>query len=155
MPGRLEERRYAHEEGVQFVFLAIPQEILPGPTGHVQAVRFLHARLGDPDPSGRPRPIPISDSAFELPASAVVIAAGYSVDQSLTASSGITTTLRGTIATSSTGATSRPGVFAAGDCVRGADLVVTALADARQAARAIDAYLAALPASMARRSTTS
>jgi glutamate synthase (NADPH/NADH) small chain len=98
--------------------------------------------LGDPDESGRPRPVPIIGSEFEEPADTVVIAIGYKVEKLLFQTTpALEATDWGTVAADESGRTSREGVFAAGDSVRGADLVVTALAGAKRAAEAIDRYL--------------
>ena len=142
MGGRQEERQHAHEEGVLFHYLTIPIRFVAGENECVQAVRFQRAELGEPDESGRRKPVPLIGSEFELEADTVVIAIGYNVAKllfqttpDLEASNG------GAVATDESGRSSRSGVFAAGDSVRGADLVVTALADAKRAAAAIDRYL--------------
>lgn len=138
MPGRREERLAAREEGVTFEFLAAPRRFL-GENGRVTGVECVRMTLGDPDETGRRRVQPIPDSTFVIPADAVVIAAGYRVDVAPTP---LQRRADGTIAVDpATGATNLLGVFAAGDAVNGADLVVTALASGRRAARAIDAYL--------------
>jgi glutamate synthase (NADPH/NADH) small chain len=146
MVGRVEERRHAKEEGVEFTFLVSPVEILPADDGQsVRAVRLQRMQLGEEDASGRRRPEPIAGSEFEIEADTVVVAIGYEVDPTLTANSpDLHASEWGTIAVSPDGRTSRPGIFAAGDNVRGADLVVTALADAKRAAAAIDEYLSQL-----------
>jgi glutamate synthase (NADPH/NADH) small chain len=143
MPGRREERAYARDEGVQFAFLAAPVRLL-GENGVVTGIDCTRLALGEPDGSGRRRVTPIPDALFYLPATTVVVAAGYHVDEKRSA---LTTDLvrqsNGTIMVDpDTGATSLPGVFAAGDVVNGPDLVVTALAAGCRAARGIDAYLA-------------
>ncbi len=142
MGGRKEERRHAQEEGVLFHYLTVPIRFVAGDNGRVQAVRFQRVELGEPDESGRPRPTPVIGSEFEVEADTVVIAIGYKVEKLLFQTApDLEATDRGTIATDESGQTSRPGVFAAGDSVRGADLVVTALADAKRTAAAIDRYL--------------
>lgn len=143
MGGREEERRHAREEGVNFLFQAAPVEVLAGPGGRVRAVRIQRMELQTPDATGRAHPVPVPGSATEIAADAVVVAIGYRVEESLVAAiPGIERTARGTVVAGQDGATGRSGVFAAGDCVRGADLVVTAVADALRAADAIDRYLA-------------
>ncbi len=108
----------------------------------MRAVRFQKMELGEPDESGRRRPVPVIGSEFDIEADTVVIAIGYKVEKLL-----YQTTLdleaadSGAVQADENGRTSRPGVFAAGDSVRGADLVVTALADAKRAAAAMDEYL--------------
>ena len=143
MGGRAEERQHAREEGVKFLFQAAPVEVLAGPNGRVRAVRIQRMELQAPDATGRARPVPVPGSEIEIAADTVVVAVGYRVDESLVAATpGVEATARGTIVAGQGGATGRPSVFAAGDCVRGADLVVTAVADAFRAADAIDRYLA-------------
>src|SRR6266540_5295932 len=100
--------------------------------------------LGEPDESGRKRPIPVIGSEFDVEADTVVIAIGYKVEKLLYQTTPrLEATDWGTVKSDENGRTSRPGVFAAGDNVRGADLVVTALADAKRAAAAMDEYLQA------------
>jgi len=141
MGGREEERRHANEEGVRFHYLTAPIRFVAD-GGRVQAVRFQRMELGEPDESGRPRPVPVIGSEFEEPADTVVIAIGYKVEKLLFQTTpALEATEWGTVAADGDGKTSRAGVFAAGDSVRGADLLVTALADARRAAEAIDRYL--------------
>ncbi len=142
MGGRKEERRHAQEEGVQFHYLTVPIRFVGDDSGHIKAVRFQRMELGEPDESGRPRPVPVIASDFEVEADTVVIAIGYKVEKLLFQTTpDLEATDWGTIAAGEGGQSSRPGVFAAGDSVRGADLVVTALADAKRAAAAIDRYL--------------
>ncbi len=142
MGGRVEERQHAHEEGVLFHYLTIPIRFVAGEDGRVQAVRFQRAELGEPDESGRRKPVPVIGSEFELDADTVVIAIGYKVEKLLFQTTpDLEASDWGAIATDESGQSSRSGVFAAGDSVRGADLVVTALADAKRTAAAIDRYL--------------
>ncbi len=142
MGGREEERRHADEEGVRFHYLAAPVRFIGDDSGHVRAVRLQRMKLGELDASGRPRPVPIPGSEFEMEADTVIVAIGYKVEKLLfQTTTGLEATDWGTVATHEDGRTSRAGVFAAGDNVRGADLVVTALADAKRAAAAIDRYL--------------
>ena len=142
MGGREEERHHADEEGVRFHYLVAPTRFIGDDSGRVRAVRLQRMELGELDDSGRPRPVPIPGSEFEMEADTVIVAIGFKVERSLfEATAGLEATDRGTVAADEGGLTSRPGVFAAGDSVRGADLVVTALADAKRAADAIDRYL--------------
>lgn len=144
MPGRVAERQHAKEERVEFAFLVAPVEIIPADDDEsVGAVRLQRMELGEDDASGRRRPEPIAGSEFEIAADTVVVAIGYEVDPALTAATpDLQASEWGTVAVNGDGRTSREGVFAAGDNVRGADLVVTALADAKRAAAAINEYLA-------------
>ncbi len=142
MGGRGEERHHADEEGVRFHFLVAPTSFIGDDNGHVRAVRLQRMKLGELDDSGRPRPVPIVGSEFEMEADTVIVAIGFKVEKFLFENTAdLEATRRGTVAADEGGQTSRPGVFAAGDVVRGADLVVTALADAKRAAAAIDRYL--------------
>jgi len=143
--GREEERHHAREEGVRFEYLAAPVKMDAGPDGRVARVHFERMELGEPDESGRRRPVPTGEE-FVVHASIVVVAIGYGPDEGVMSSATDIQTNRSRIEVHpETFETSRPGVFAGGDCVNGADLVVTALADGRHAADAIDAYLATLP----------
>jgi glutamate synthase (NADPH/NADH) small chain len=142
MGGREEERRHADEEGVRFHYLAAPIRFIGDDSGRVRAVRLQRMKLGELDASGRPRPVPIPGSEFEMEADTIIVAIGYEVEKLLfQTTAGLEATDWGTVAADEDGRTGRPGVFAAGDNVRGADLVVTALADAKRAAAAIDRYL--------------
>ena len=143
MPGRQDERRHAEEEGVQFIFQAWPIRFVAAPDSHrVYVARFQRVEMGPPDESGRRRPVPVIGSDFEIQADTVVMAVGYKVERLLYQTTpGLEATDWGTVAVDECGRSSREGVFAAGDNVRGADLVVTALADAKRAAAAIDEYL--------------
>ncbi|MHB8377239.1 MAG: NAD(P)-dependent oxidoreductase [Dehalococcoidia bacterium] len=143
MVGREEERQHAREEGVRFEFLASPVAFLGTAAGRVRAVRFERMELGPPDESGRRRPQPVPGSEFAIEADTVVLAIGYSVDEQVAASAaGVLADRYGVVRVDrETGETDRPGVFAGGDSINGADLVVTAIRDARIAARAMQAYL--------------
>jgi glutamate synthase (NADPH/NADH) small chain len=141
MGGRTEERHNADKEGIRFHYLVAPIRFIGDDSGRVRAVRLQRMELGEPDDSGRPRPVPIPGSEFEMDADTVVVAIGFKVEKALSETADLEATDWGTVAADEGGHTSRPGVFAAGDNVRGADLVVTALADAKRAAAAIDRYL--------------
>jgi glutamate synthase (NADPH/NADH) small chain len=143
MQGRAEERRHAKEEGVKFVFQAAPVRfIATDDGGRLAAVRFQRIELGEPDVDGRRKPVPVIGSEFDIQAETAVVAIGYKVEKLVfQATPGLEATDWGTVKADDAGRTSREGVFAAGDNVRGADLVVTALADAKRAAAAIDEYL--------------
>jgi glutamate synthase (NADPH/NADH) small chain len=144
--GRLEERVHAREEGVRFEYLAAPLRFEAGSaSGGVARVRFGRMALGEPDESGRRRPVPTGEE-FAVEAGTVVIAIGYGPDEEIVRlSEGIQTDRARVAVHPETFETSRKGVFAGGDCVNGADLVVTALADGRRAAEAIHGYLGSLP----------
>jgi glutamate synthase (NADPH/NADH) small chain len=147
MLGRTEEREHARQEGVIFQFLTIPLRFLGNAEGRVTGVECQQMALGEPDESGRRRPIPIPHSEFVIPADSVAVAIGYNADPIIKdAVPGMDTNRWNLVEVHpETFMTSRPGVFAGGDNVNGADLVVTALADGRRAAGAIHDYLASLP----------
>jgi len=145
MPGSQREVENAIEEGVQFRFNVQPLEIAEE-QGKAMAVRAVETRLGLPDDSGRQRPEPIDGSELSIEATAVIVAYGFqSSPQDWFESFDISTNQWGLVEASDANElafqTSNPKVFAAGDMVRGADLVVTAIADARKAAVGIVNYL--------------
>jgi len=146
MLGRAEERKNAREEGVEFAMLTLPTRIIGDENGHVVSVELQKMELGEPDESGRRAPRPIPGSEYIVPADAVAIAIGYGADPLVPqTTSGLKSNRKALIQIDPTGRTSRPGVFAGGDNVNGADLVVTALADGRRAAEAIAAYIETRP----------
>ena len=143
MPGGKKDRELARQEGARYRFLTQPVRFHADPDGRVASVECLQCELGEPDASGRRRPVPIEGSNFTVPAETVVLALGYWPDPLLgEATPGLNTHKHGLIvADEESCATSRPGVFAAGDAVSGPDLVVTAMRGGRRAAAAIDSYL--------------
>ncbi len=143
MQGRNEERHHAVEEGVVCEYLATPLEVLVDGGGAVSGLRCQRMRLGEPDDTGRARPEPVPGAVFDLQADAVVVAIGYNVDPvwGEYASQVVHDRWDRIVVDPETMKTSCPGVFAGGDNVNGADLVVTALADGRRAADAIARYL--------------
>ena len=143
MPARVEEVHHAEEEGIRFEFLVAPVEVLGDERGWVSALRCVRMELGEPDASGRRRPVAIEGSEFVIPSEAVVVAIGTKANPLLTSTSPDLKLNRwGYIEVDSNGMTSVPGVFAGGDIVRGAATVILAMGDGKKAARAIDAYLA-------------
>lgn len=142
MPARIEEIHHAEEEGVRFDFLVAPLEILGGDDGWVRGVRLQRMELGEPDASGRRRPVPVPGSEFELPANIVVVAVGISANPVLTkACPELKINKWGNIEVDENGQTSIPGVFAGGDIVRGGATVILAMGDGKKAAQAVDRYL--------------
>ena len=143
MPARLEEIHHAKEEGVQFQFLTNPVEYLGDDQGWVKGMRCIRMELGEPDDSGRRRPVPIPDSEFVIDVDMVVVAIGTMANPVIPATTpGLETTRWGYIvAKDETGETSRTGIFAGGDIVTGSATVILAMGAAKKAARAIDAYL--------------
>ena len=140
MPGSQREVGYAIDEGVVFEFLTAPEAFLGD--DRVAGVRASRMRLGEPDASGRLTPQPVDGSEFRLDADLVLMALGFDPEPigERFAEPDLTLTKWGTVKTAFlTGATSLPGVWAAGDIVRGASLVVWAIRDGRDAATAIHA----------------
>jgi len=144
MPGGPKDRELAKEEGARYRFLTQPVRFIAGPDGRVSAVECLQCELGEPDDSGRRRPVPIEVSNFTVPADTVILALGYWPDPLIGKTTpGLETKKYGLIVIDpESGATSRPGVYAGGDDVTGPDLVVTAMRAGRKAAAAMDQYLA-------------
>ena len=142
MPARLEEIGHAEEEGIDFRYLIAPLEILGDEKGWVRAVRLQRMELGEPDASGRRRPVPVPGSEFELPCHIVVVALGTTANPLLT---NTTPELKlnkwKNIVVDENQATTMEGVFAGGDIVRGGATVILAMGDGKVAAHGIDDYL--------------
>jgi glutamate synthase (NADPH/NADH) small chain len=142
MPARAEEIHHAEEEGVRFHFLTAPLEILGNEKRWVTGLKCIRMELGQPDETGRARPVPVPGSEFVLPCDVVVVAIGTRANPLLTATCPELKLNRwGNIVVDEHGMTSLPGVFAGGDIVRGAATVILAMGDGKRAARAIDAWL--------------
>ena len=143
MQGRNEERHHAAEEGVVCQYLATPLEVLVDGAGAARGLHCQRMRVGEPDDTGRARPEPVPGAEFEIEADAVVLAIGYNVDPvwGQHAPQVVRDRWDRVVVDPETMKTSCRGVFAGGDNVNGADLVVTALADGERAAAAIARYL--------------
>lgn len=143
MPAREEEIINAFEEGVKPYLLNNPTRILGDNKGWVKSIECIQMELGEPDASGRRRPIPIKGSEHVLDVDMVVVAIGQGPNPLLTSSThDLDLTKRGNIiANEETGKTSKKGVFAGGDIVTGAATVILAMGAGKKAARAIDQYL--------------
>ena len=142
MPARNEEIHHAEEEGIEFMLLVSPLEIFGGDDGWVKSVRLQKMELGEPDASGRRRPVPIAGSEFVLEADILVVAIGTRANPLLTAACPeLKLNKWGNIETDENQMTSIPGVFAGGDIVRGGATVILAMGDGKRAADAIDQYL--------------
>lgn len=143
LPARLEEIHHAKEEGIQFRLLNNPVAVLGDDQGWVQALRCIKMELGEPDGSGRRRPLPVEGSEFELTVDTVIVAIGQGPNPLVQSTTpGMETNKRGNIvADEETGATTKPGVFAGGDIVTGAATVILAMGAGKKAAVAIDRYL--------------
>ncbi len=145
MPARGEEIENAEEEGIRFKLLTNPVHISANEDGWVRAMDCQRMELGEPDASGRRRPIPIAGSEFELPLDIVVIAVGNGANPLVASTTNDLKTNKWgyIVADDQTGQTSRPGVFAGGDIVTGAATVILAMGAGKRAALAIDEYLEA------------
>jgi glutamate synthase (NADPH/NADH) small chain len=137
---RLDEIEEAEREGVHFQFLAAPVEILSG-SGGLRAVRAIRMDLSAPDASGRPAPVPIPGSEFDIEADTVVTAVGVSPNPTVQRATPYIETRNGKIMIDDSGQTSSAMVFAGGDVVRGGSTVILAMSDGRKAARAIHGHL--------------
>ncbi len=140
-PARLEELHHAEEEGIEFHWLTAPVEILDDGEGNVRAMRCLRMELGEPDDSGRRRPIPIEGSEYEFETDMVVYAIGTNANPILGQTSNIKLNKWGYIETDENLASSLAGVFAGGDIVTGAATVILAMGAGRKAARSMKASL--------------
>jgi glutamate synthase (NADPH/NADH) small chain len=147
MPGSPKDRKLAREEGARFEFLTQPVRFIGGDDGHLAGVECVRMELGEPDASGRRRPVAVEGSEFTVEADTAILALGYWPDETIGKSTpGLETHKWGLIVTDKdTGMTTREGIFAGGDAVTGPDLVVTAMVAGRNAAASIDAYIKAKP----------
>jgi glutamate synthase (NADPH/NADH) small chain len=145
MSARVEEYQHAMEEGVKFHWLTNPLGVLDDGNGWAGGLRCQRMQLGDPDASGRARPIPIAGSEFVLPVDNVVLAIGTTPNPLLTRTTpGLATSEQGClVANEQTGLTSKPLVFAGGDAVTGAATVILAAGAGKRAAKAIHEALVA------------
>jgi len=143
LPARLEEVENAEEEGVIFDLLTLPVRLIGDANGWIKEIECLEMELGEPDESGRRRPVPVKGSNFLMPADAVVIAIGNSPNPLVSMTTpGLEINKKGGIVTNpETALTSKPKVWAGGDVVRGAATVISAMGDGRIAAAAIHKYL--------------
>ncbi len=141
MPARREEIHHAKEEGVEFEFLVNPVRFLDT-AGKVSGVECIRMELGEPDETGRRRPIPVPNSNFVIPVDTVIVAIGNDPHPLVPRTTpGLVTTKHGTIVADEEGRTSREGVFAGGDIVTGAATVISAMGAGKRAASAIHRYL--------------
>ena len=143
MPARREEIHHAKEEGIEFLFLNNPVKILGDEKGCVRAMECIKMELGEPDASGRRRPIEVPGSEFELEVDAVIMSLGTSPNPLIRSTTpGLDTNKKGClIADEETMATTREGVYAGGDAVTGAATVILAMGAGKKAAEAMDKYL--------------
>lgn len=144
LPARKEEVEHAKEEGIIFKLLNNPVEILEDPETHlVNGMKCIKMELGEPDASGRRRPVAVEGSEFILPVDCVIISIGTSPNPLIKSTTkGLETNPHGCIITKDeTGLTSREGVYAGGDAVTGAATVILAMGAGKHAAKAIDEYI--------------
>ncbi len=138
---RTEEVEHAEEEGVRFEFLAAPVRLFGDENGRVREMECIRMKLGAPDESGRPSPVPMEGSEYRFPVDTVVMAIGQSPNPTVQRATPQLVTSRGKISIDASGATSLAGVYAGGDVVRGGATVILAMRDGRVAAQAIDRAL--------------
>lgn len=142
IPARQEEVQHAQEEQIRFQTLTNPVEILGSDDGNVTGVRCIRMELGEPDATGRRRPVPVADSDFVIDADCVIMAIGTSPNPLIKSTTGgLEVNARGGIVADENGCTSRDGVFAGGDTVTGAATVIKAMGAGKIAAKSIDAYI--------------
>ncbi len=143
LPARLEEVHHAKEEGIEFQLLTAPTAVLGNGEGWVIGLQCVRMELGEPDASGRRRPLEVPNSEFVLDVDTVIIAIGQGPNPLVQSTTkGLEINKKGNIiADIDNGATSKPGVFAGGDIVTGAATVILAMGAGKKAAAAIDTYL--------------
>ena len=143
LPARKEEVEHAKEEGIIFKLLTTPVEILPNDEKFVGGIRCLEMELGEPDASGRRRPVEKAGSEFEIPVDCVIMSIGTSPNPLIKSTTKGLETQKwgGIIVNEETGLTSREGVYAGGDAVTGAATVILAMGAGKTAAKSIDEYL--------------
>ncbi len=146
LPARVEEVHHAKEEGIVFNLLTNPVEILTDENGWVKGMRCIRMELGEPDASGRRRPVPVEGSEFTIDVDTVIMSLGTSPNPLIfSTTKGLEVNKRKCIvAEEATGKTSREGVYAGGDAVTGAATVILAMEAGRAGARGIHEYLEGL-----------
>jgi len=140
-PARVEEVHHAQEEGVEFHWLTAPVAVLDDGKGGVRGMRCIKMELGEPDDSGRRRPVPVAGSEFDFDADLIIYAIGTNANPIMGQTSKLKLNKWGYIATDENLATSVAGVFAGGDIVTGAATVIQAMGAGRKAAASMKAYL--------------
>ena len=142
LPARHEEVEHAEEEGIVFRVLTNPIAVLGDEKRNVTGIRCVEMTLGEPDASGRRKPVVKEGSEFDLPVDCVIMALGTSPNPLIKSTTvGLETQTWGGIVADETGRTSRPGVYAGGDAVTGAATVILAMGAGKTAATAIDEYI--------------
>lgn len=142
MPAREEEIHHAEQEGIEFLLLTAPLRIIGDSNNWVSGMQCQKMELGEPDDSGRRRPVPISGSEYVIELQTVIEAIGQKPNPIIQATTpGLETSKRGTVVTNDNQGTSRPGIFAGGDLSRGGATVILAMKDGKAASVAIHKYL--------------
>lgn len=142
LPARKEEVEHAQEEGIIFRLLTNPVRVLGDENGWVKGMECVSMELGEPDESGRRRPVEIKDSNFVLDVDCMIMAIGTSPNPLIRSTTeGLETNRKGCLIADDNGATTREGVFAGGDAVTGAATVILAMGAGKTAAKAMDAYI--------------
>jgi len=142
MPARAEEKHHAKEEGIEFKTLCNPVEIVADENGRVCGMKCVRMELGEPDASGRRRPIEVPDSEFMLDVDTVIMSLGTSPNPLIRSTTpGLETNRKGCLIVNENEMTTRDGVFAGGDAVTGAATVILAMGAGKKAATAIHNYL--------------
>lgn len=142
MPARREEIHHAKEEGIEFKLLSNPVRILTDENSRVTGIECIKMELGEPDKSGRRRPVAVKDSEFTVDVDSVIMALGTSPNPLIrTTTSGIGADARGCIIVDENMQTEKTGVYAGGDAVTGAATVILAMGAGKTAAKSIDEYL--------------
>ncbi|MBR2890608.1 MAG: NADPH-dependent glutamate synthase [Oscillospiraceae bacterium] len=142
MPARAEEKHHAKEEGIEFKTLCNPVEIVAGEDGRVCGMKCIRMELGEPDASGRRRPIEVPGSEFMLEVDTVVMSLGTSPNPLIRSTTpGLETNRKGCLIVNENEMTTREGVFAGGDAVTGAATVILAMGAGKKAAAAIHKFL--------------
>lgn len=142
LPARLEEVHHAKAEGIEFMMLTNPVEVIDSGEGWVKGLKCVKMALGEPDESGRRRPEVVEGSEHEVKCDVVIMALGTSPNPLITATTeGLESNRWGCLVADEWGATTRKGVFAGGDAVTGAATVILAMGAGRKAAAAIDKYI--------------
>ena len=137
MPARAEEIGHAEEEGIRFELLTNPVEIL-GENGAVSGMRCIRMELGEPDASGRRRPVPVAGSEFDIACDEVIVALGTTPNPIIKRSfPGLATTPKGTIVADENGKTSVDRLYTGGDAMTGAATVILAMGAGKRSAHAI------------------
>ncbi len=142
LPARKEEVHHAKEEGIIFELLTAPLSIEGDEKGRVQSMKCIRMELGEPDASGRRRPVPVEGSEFDMEVDTVIMSIGTSPNPLIRSTTpGLETNKKGCITTQEDASTSREGIFAGGDAATGAATVILAMGAGKHAAQSIDEYI--------------